>query len=94
MSTLLKVEVDSSGGVHYAADFSVGRPFRPLKNVLASGWSLSTQAFNAADEAVVAWLEDLEDLADGLATLRAYESQGAGRFIRYSDYTEQRRRGR
>ncbi|TDI47726.1 MAG: hypothetical protein E2P02_02650 [Acidobacteria bacterium] len=34
--------------------------------------------------------EDAEDLADGLATLRKYESEGADVFVRYRDYANGR----
>ena len=34
--------------------------------------------------------EDVEDLADGLATLEKYKARGASAFVKYSDYTKQR----
>ena len=37
--------------------------------------------------------EDAEDLADGLATLRKYESDGVGSFVKYSDYSTERGMG-
>jgi hypothetical protein len=35
--------------------------------------------------------EDLEDLADGLETLRRYQSEGVDGFVPYRDYQERRR---